>query len=518
MRAYPISRRSVMALATGGLVAAGQASEASAQSSPKRGGVLRVSCPYNPSTLDPVTGGSGNDHVFLYTIFDTLIEWEYDTLKPKPGLATSWSYPDPNTLVLDLQPGVVFHDGTPFDAQAVKFNLDRGRQDPSSNVKPDLAKVADVVVTGPLQVTLKLSQPDTSLPLTLSDRAGMMVSPKAAQALGRDFERAPVGTGAWQFVSWQNNEKVTVTRHERYWKPGRPYLDGLELSVINEVNTGLRSVIAGQNDFVFFLSPQQKPVIDRAKNLVSVTGPTLYCIQLYLNYGRKPLNDARVRQALNYAVNRDEFNRATMNGLAEPAALNVPPSHWAYDKAAASRYPYDPDKARALLAEAGYKDGLDLDLQGNSDQRTLQREEVLTEQLAKAGIRARFTNGIIPATTTKFFVEKQHDAYLSAWTGRPDPSLTYQLLFGKDAFYNASRTDPVPGLAEAMQATSASQSIDDRKLAFAKVEQMIADNALIVPLVFQYALDAYRTPVKGYRINLLGKPKFEDVWLDGQTG
>ncbi|MBS0639399.1 MAG: ABC transporter substrate-binding protein [Acetobacteraceae bacterium] len=518
MLVHPIGRRSLLAGAAGSFAASALVQGAAAQATPKRGGILRVACPYNPSTLDPMTGSSGNDHIFLYTIYDTLIEWEYSTLMPKPGLAKAWSYPDPNTLLLDLQPGVMFHDGTPFDAQAVKFNLDRGRQDPTSNVKPDLGKVTEVVVTGPLQVALKLSQPDTSLPLTLSDRAGMMVSPKAAQALGREHDRAPVGTGAWKFVSWQNNEKVTVTRNEGYWKPGRPYLDGIELSVINEVNTGLRSVIGGQNDFVFFLSPQQKAVVDRAKNLVSVSGPTLYCIQLYLNYGRKPLNDVRVRQALNYAVDREAFNKATMAGLAEPATLNIPSSHWAYDKVAAARYPYDPDKAKALLTEAGYKDGLDLDLQGTSDQRSVQREEVLTEQLAKAGIRAHFTNGMIPATTTKFFVDKQHDAYLSAWTGRPDPSLTYQLLFGKDAFYNTSRTDPVPDLAAALQATSAGQTLEERKIAFAKVEQLVADNALIVPLVFQNALDAYRTSVKGYRLNLLGKPKFEDVWLDGQSG
>jgi len=515
MMPHTVNRRDLLALIGGGIAGAGYSPQARAQATPRRGGILRVSCPYNPSTLDPVTGGSGNDHVFLYTIYDTLVEWEYETLKPRPGLARAWSYPDPRTLVLDLQTDVVFHDGAPFDAQAVKFNLDRGRQDPASNVKPDLATVTEVVVTGPLQVTLKLSQPDTSLPLTLSDRAGMMVSPKAVQALGKDHDRTPVGTGAWKFVSWQNNEKVTVTRNERYWKPGRPYLDGIEMSVINEVNTGLRSVIGGQNDLVFFLSPQQKPVIDRAKSLVSVSGPTLYCVQLYINYSRKPLNDVRVRQALNYAVDRDEFNRATMNGLSEPAVLNLPSSHWAFDKASAGLYPYDPDKARKLLAEAGYKDGFDLDLLGNSDQRSLQREEVLVEQFRKAGIRARFTNGIVPNTTTQFFVEKQHDAYLSAWTGRPDPSLTYQLMFGKDSFYNSGRADPVAGLADALLETRVSQAIEDRRVAFAKMQRLVTANALVVPLVFQFALDAHKASVKDYKVNLLGKPKFHDVWLDG---
>jgi ABC-type transport system substrate-binding protein len=418
-------------------------------------------------------------------------------------------------LVLNLRPGVVFHDGTPCDADAVKFNLDRNRAGERSNVKPDLATVADVLVTGPLQVTLKLNQPDTALPLILSDRAGMMSSPKAVRERGREHDRNPVGTGPWKFVSWADNEKIVVTRNEHYWKPGQPYLDGIEFQMITEVNTGLRSVIAGQNDFVYFLSPQQKPVIDRAKNLVAVTGPTLYCVQFYINFGRPPLNDVRVRQALNYAVDRAEFNQATMNGLSEPATLTLPAAHWAHDKNMENSYPYNPDTAKKLLAEAGYKDGIDLTALGYTDQRHIQRQEVLIEQLRKANIRVRFSNGTIPEMTNAFFVEKKGDIYLSAWTGRPDPSLTYQLLFGKDSFYNSGRADPVPGLAEALLETRAHPDIAARRAAFAKLQRLVTENALVVPLVFQFELDAHMQRVKGYRPNLLGKPKFEDVYLEG---
>jgi ABC-type transport system substrate-binding protein len=506
----PTTRRAALALLAAGLAMPGLAN---AQPAGKRGGVLRVSAPYNPSSLDPATGGSGNDHVFLYTLYDTLVEWEYATLAPRPGLAAAWSYPDPKTLVLELRPGIVFHDGTPCDAEAVRFNLERHRSDPRSNTRPDLATVASVEVTGPTQVTLHLSQPDTALPLILSDRAGMMVSPTAVKALGKDFDRKPVGTGPWKLTEWADNEKVTVKRNEHYWKPDLPHLDGVEIAIINEVNTGLRSVIAGQNDFVFFLSPQQKPVVDRAKSLVAVTGPTLYCVQLYLNYGRKPLADVRVRQALNYAIDRPAFNLATANNLAEAAMLSLPRQHWAFDEAMANAYPHDPDKARKLLAEAGYKDGFDLDLLGNSDQRMVQRQEVLIEQFSKSGIRARFTNGVVPNTTTQFFVEKQHDAYLSAWTGRPDPSLTYQLMFGKDSFYNVGRTDPVPGLAEALLATRESSDIAARKTAFATLQRLVTENALVVPLLFQFEMDAHTAKVKGYLPNLLGKPKFENVYL-----
>ena len=110
---------------------------------------MRISAPANPSSLDPATGGAGSDHAFLFTMYDTLTEWDFETLKPKPGLAESWKFSDPTTLVLNIRPGVTFHDGTPLDAEAVKFNLERNKSDPKSNIKADLASMASVEVTGP---------------------------------------------------------------------------------------------------------------------------------------------------------------------------------------------------------------------------------------------------------------------------------------------------------------------------------------------------------------------------------
>src|SRR5229473_8164284 len=136
------TRRDAMALISGAVVGVALAGTARAQGSPKRGGVLRISAPTNPSSLDPATGGAGSDHAFLFTMYDTLIEWDFETLKPKPGLAESWSFTDPTTFVLNIRPGVTFHDGTPLDAEAVKFNLERNKNDQKSNIKADLATMA----------------------------------------------------------------------------------------------------------------------------------------------------------------------------------------------------------------------------------------------------------------------------------------------------------------------------------------------------------------------------------------
>jgi peptide/nickel transport system substrate-binding protein len=332
------TRRETLALMSGALAGLALASSAEAEGAAKRGGILRISAPTNPSSLDPATGGAGSDHAFLFTMYDTLTEWDFETLKPKPGLAESWSFADPTTFVLNIRSDVTFHDGTPLDAEAVKFNLERNRNDPKSNIKADLASLASVEVTGPMQVTLKLNGPDAALPGILSDRAGMMVSPTAIKASATgNVARTPVGAGAYAFVSWADGERIVVKRNEKYWKRERPYPDGIEFAIISELTTGVRSVTAGQNDLIYQLPPRQKVVVERSNNLKVVNGPTLYVFQVFLNWAKPPFDDIRVRKAFNFAIDREAFVKAALAGLAEPAYMNLPKSHWAYDESVAGR-------------------------------------------------------------------------------------------------------------------------------------------------------------------------------------
>lgn len=505
-----LRRRDMLALLGGAAAAAPFGFPALAQDAAKKGGVLKVAAPANPSSLDPTTGGAGSDHALLWTMYDTLVEWDYATLKPSPGLA-KWSYPNPRTMILDINDGIKFHDGTTLDAEAVKFNIDRNRGDQRSNVKADLTSVEAVEVTGPLQVTLRLKNPDTALPAILSDRAGMMVSPTNIKALGNDTDRKPVGAGPWKFVKWTDNEAVVVTRNDNYWRPGRPYLDGIEFNIIPELATALRSVVAGQNDMSYGLPPRLQPVIERAKALKQVASPTLYCIQIYMNYARAPLDNVKVRQAINFALDRDSFVKATMNGLGEIATMTLPSTHWAYDKSVSTLYPHDLDKARKLLAEAGFKDGLDLTVGGYTDQDSVRRGEVVQEQLGKVGIRLKFTRGTVAEISAQFFAaEKKFDLLVSAWTGRPDPSMTYALGFDKGAYYNAGRT-AAPELSALIQESRESEDLKTRAAVFSKIQRFIMENALSAPLAFQFELDGIADKVKGYKPNLLGKPKFSDV-------
>ncbi|MFV8836408.1 ABC transporter substrate-binding protein [Aquisalimonas sp. APHAB1-3] len=479
------------------------------------GGVLTISAPANPSSLDPATGGSGTDHVFLFPMFDTLVEWDYETLEPKPGLARSWEFPDERTLVLHLQEGVEFHDGEPMDAEAVRFNLERARTDDRSNIRSDLATVETVEITGDLEVTLHLKEPDTALPLILSDRAGMMVSRKAVEELDDRHDRYPVGAGAMKFVTWDDGDRVAMERNENYWKDDRPLLDGIDFRVMTDSSTRLRAVMSGQSEVAYHLDGRQQQLLERGGNAEGISGPSVYCYQLYINASRDPLTNAKVRQAINHAVDREAFVHATMAGAGEPAYMNLPRDHWAFDPEVAELYPYDPDRARELLKEAGYPDGVELDLRGYTDQASVQRQELLLEQFEKAGIRGRFRTGTIAEVSAAFFgSEKAGDLLLSAWTGRPDPSLSYALMYLEDAYFNSGRVAPPEGFNEALQRSRSTDDLDERAVALSEVQRLVMESAMVVPLAFRQDIIAYSTEVQGLRPNLLGKPKFEDVYLE----
>ena len=179
----------------------------------------------------------------------------------------------------------------------------------------------------------------------------------------------------------------------------------------------------------------------------------------------------------------------------------------------ASDWPTFAEKAKKLLAEAGFKDGLELTIGGYTDQDSVRRGEVIQEQLGKAGIRRKFTRGTIAEISAQFFAtETKFDLLVSAWTGRPDPSMTYALGFDQGAYYNAGRTAD-PELSKLIKESRESEDLAKRAEVFAKIQKITVETALSAPLAFQFELDALSAKVKGFKPNLLGKPKFENISL-----
>jgi ABC-type transport system substrate-binding protein len=476
----------------------------------RRGGVLKIAQARNPSTLDPVTGFARFDMTYVDTLFDTLVEWDTDTLEARPGLASSWEFVNPKKLVMKLRQGVKFHNGEVFDANAAKFNLDRARSDARSNYKADLEVVEGVEVSGPFEIVLNLKNVSIALPLVLSDRAGTMSSPRAVRELGKDHDRNPVGTGPWKFVSWANDERIVVARNPDYWKPKLPYLDGIEFTIIKDVQIGLKSVLSGGNDLVFELLPMHKAQADRAPGIVSNVAPSQTCYGLYLNYGRPALKDLRVRRALNLALDRQGFSRAALGGIGEVAHTLIPKAHWAYAPDLANFYAYDPDKAKALLREAGHGDGIEISMVTPATPANQQRNEIVMEMWRKVGINIKMRTGTATEAANQYFLERNYDMYFSTAPGRPDPWATYASYFAEGAYINASR-EAEPAFSKLLADAGATSGVVARKASMAKVQRYVAENELFVPIAFDVGVAVFSDKVKGFKGNLLSRPKFATV-------
>jgi len=474
-------------------------------------GVLNAVAEQQPTSLDPLAGNNGGDFRFLNLIYESLVDWDPDTLRPVPRLAADWKLSS-SAMIINLRPGVVFHDGTPFDAVAAKFNLDRCKTDPKSNFKNDLASVDSIEITGPMQITLKLNQPNAALPAILSERAGLMVSPTAFAKSGDGFSRNPVGTGPFFLQDWKDGDLLVFKRNEKYWNSDIPKVAQINYRVILDASAALRSVLAGENHIISHVSPSQKVVVDRNDKVHSSLSNAQALFTLWVNSARKPLDDVRVRKALSLAIDRQAYSRATSGGLAEPAKGLFPSEHWAYDKSNDQYYGFDRDAAKALLKEAGLGAGFEMSMMGPNDDRSRQRQEFVAQQLSQVGIKVQIKGLSVNDAIKSYFVDKTADTLLILFGGRPDPSVTLRDLFAKNTFLNASKSEP-DGFSEAIAASVATEDLAGRKAALARVQKIVAENALMVPLAFDPSYVVMTKSVAGYRKNLFGRIRFDTVTI-----
>jgi ABC-type transport system substrate-binding protein len=484
------------------------------QAQAQTGDLLKVAITANPSTLDPATGRSGRDHQYLYPLYDTLVQWDPKTLEARPGLAQSWEYKDETTLVLELRPGLVFHDGTPLNAEAVKFNLDRYRTDAKSNIKVDFSSVASVEAAGATTVTIKLLSPDRSIPLILADRAGMMASPTAIKAGGGSIDRAPVGAGPWKFVKWDDNALVAYEKNPNYWDKTLPKIAQLHLTIIPEVSTGVRSVLAGQNDIVVDVPAIQKPLLERSGKAKVFVTPSLYLLMIYIDFSKPPFNDLRVRQAMNLAIDRESLNKLTMGGLGEAATTLFPKAYWAHDPALDSILAFNPDKAKALLKAAGVTE-LTFTGVAYADQAAVQRQEAVLEMWRRVGIKPTLRSASVSEASQAFFFQRSVQSYLGAITARPDPSMVSFTLFGKDSPYNGGRQE-IPGMEAALAASRIGATQIERKARLSQVQRIVVEGAYFVPLLFDASIVAVSKGFDGFQPNLMGRPRFERIVRTGK--
>jgi peptide/nickel transport system substrate-binding protein len=329
--------------------------------------VLVVGQLAEPRALDPHVVTSLNDFRILASLCEGLVRFADGSLEIEPALATSWSVSaDGRRYRFALRRGVRFHDGTPFDADAVRFNLERMlREDhPQHETGPfPLAfffeAVREVRTPDAHTVELVLEEPFAPLLANLAYPTGFLVSPEAVRAAGRDFRRAPVCTGPFRFASWESRRAVVVERYADHWE-GAPPLRQVIFRPLVDPRTRVTELVAGDVDLLAEISPDAVAQLDASAEFVvhRAVGPHLWFLILNTRHG--PFRDRRVPLAANLAVDRRALVDHVLQGTAALAAGPVPGAFaWASDPDL-EPYPHDPARAAALLREAGHAEGIDV--------------------------------------------------------------------------------------------------------------------------------------------------------------
>lgn len=332
-------------------------SPAAAQTPPN---VLIVGQIAEPQSLDPQVSTAVNDFRILVNIYDGLVRYADGTLEVEPALATDWTISDDGlTYTFNLREGVNFHDGTPFNAEAVKFNFDRmlDEDHPYYDTGPfplsfNFSAVDSVNVIDEHTVEFVLTEPFAPFLSNLAYPTGLIVSPQGVMDNVDDYGRNPSGTGPYRFVEWQSNTRVVVEANPDYWD-GAPALEAVVFRPITDANTRVAEMLSGGIDVMVEVPPDNVGQFeaDSAFEVHEQAGPHVWYVMLNARYG--PFADKLVRQAANYAVNKEALVNEVLQGTATVSDSPIAPAfNWAYNENL-EPYPYDPDMAGQLLSQAG---------------------------------------------------------------------------------------------------------------------------------------------------------------------
>jgi peptide/nickel transport system substrate-binding protein len=317
-----------------------------------RGGTLTFATGADPDSLDPQNTQSNPGEQVNRMMHENLVRFS-TKMQLEPALAESWSSSkDGLTWTFKLRKGVKFHDGTPFDAKAVKYFFDRvlGEEKPfKASLYTPVVQGAEIVDGSTVRVVLK--QPFGAFLFIMAHSAGAIVSPTAHQKWGKDLALHPVGTGPFKFVEWVKGDHVTMERNDAYWG-GAPNLDRVVVKTVREDQSRVLMLESGDADLIVNIPTEEIPRLKKDPRFTIESSPTARALFIVINVKKKPFDDVRVRQALNYAVNRDAIVKELFQNNAQVVASHVSPLQNGY--AQLSGYAYDPKKAKELLAQAGH--------------------------------------------------------------------------------------------------------------------------------------------------------------------
>jgi peptide/nickel transport system substrate-binding protein len=468
-------------------------------------------------------------------IYDRLVHIRPGTSVLEPGLAVKWKASDMGRVwEFELRRGVKFHDGTPFNADAVVFSFERQRDPFHPFHRPDFQywenvfrNIERVEKVDEYKVRIHIEGPYAPFLANLSMFAVSIVSPTAVRRYGKtnNFSNNPVGTGPWRFKSWTKGERIVLERNPDYWG-GPPAMERMVFQVIQDPRQRLIALESGAIDIAYSILPEELQFVELHPSLDIHKVAANNVAYLAMNTRRQPFDDVRVRRAANYAINKEPIVKLVYQGLAIPAHGAVPPGNWAYYEVK-QRYGYNPAMARQLLAEAQAEGRFDptttLSLYVPTTPRPyLPNPErigrVLQANLKAVGIKTRMV--LQPFRKhIKSVQAGKHDLCLLGWVGdNGDPDNFLYVLFHRDntvkgiarnvAFFTDPDNNGVNGLL-----TVAQESLDqsDRKRFYAQVQEILAKEAPWVPLAHAEVVVATRNDIGGVVINPSSQVSYKNV-------
>jgi peptide/nickel transport system substrate-binding protein len=498
---------------------------------PQTGGTVVIGIGADPTILDPMSVLNNEASYIESIIFDRIVAYKPGTTVPTAGLAESWDVTEGGkVLTFHLRKGVQFQDGTPFNADAWLKELDRAMNPNNPNHYKKLPGLASHVPqtfrhldkyekVDPHTVKLTLRLPDATLIPTLGRAATGVESPAAVEKWGKDIIQHPVGTGPFMFEEWVQNDHVTLKANPNYWG-GKPHLDRIVFRIIPENSVRLLMLRRGEIQILDGINPSDIPSIRQEANLQLFEQPGLTINGVRLPAATKPFDDKRVRQAMNYAVNKDEMNRTLYQGVADPMVAPMPQVEWGV--AALPPYAYSPEKARQLLKEAGHPNGFKAVLLSYNNPRGYnpvggKMAVAIQEYLAKVGVQVDVQTQEWGTFLQTVRSGKWEGMSLGGYTGdNGDPDNFLYNLFssetipvGNTSAYKNTRVDRVLAAARMTPDTAG------RARYYETAQQLIWDDAPWIWVNSVRQVRAGSKKVHNYQLNPLQVFfGMEKVWLD----
>jgi peptide/nickel transport system substrate-binding protein len=464
--------------------------------------------------MDPHQSVAAVDRQVYQNLYDKLVDINQN-LEIVPMLATSWTITNNGrTYTFRLRPNVLFHDGTPFNAEAVRYNFERMLDRTfASPRRSEIALVERVTVVDPQTVQIDLDKPFSPFLSVLSDRAGMMVSPAAARRLVRDFAREPVGTGPYRFVEKRPQERIVLERFDRHWDRTAANVDRITYRPIADEQAMLANMKAGELDITHSVPPTEVAALRRDPNFRLLERPGLGYQGMWINVTAPPFNNRALRQAFNASIDRRALVRVVFGDVATPGNGPFPPGLLGSDSGPNGRVPErNLDLARAKLREGGQPTGFAFTLKVTPGRVEQQIGQVLQSMAGEAGIRVNLE--IVEfGTILSQLATRRYDAVRIGWSGRPDPDgniYAFNVTGGGTNFSGYSNPQ-VDTLLDAARLLSVP---DHRRRAYATILTALNEDLPFIFLWWPTDFKLMNRKVQGFVHISDGMMRFRHAWLN----